>query len=191
MMGTEQAAGSVVRGEVVLVDEHDRELGPMDKLEAHRNGGRLHRAFSVFLYDRSGRHLLQRRATGKYHFGGLWSNACCSHPGVGEDVVASAERRLAEELGIRGVALRRVETFLYKAHDGVSGLTEHELDHVLVGRFDGEPIPNPGEVGEWRWVDDAALRREMAESPERFTPWFGIALGHAPDPAAAAVGDQG
>jgi len=174
------------RGVVVLVDERDRELGPMDKLAAHRGGGRLHRAFSVFLYDRDGRHLLQRRADGKYHFGGLWSNACCSHPGPGEDVVASAERRLYEELGLRGVRLQRVETFLYRAHDAATGLTEHELDHVLVGRFDGEPSPDPGEVGGWRWVDDTTLRRELDETPERFTPWFPIALDHTPGPAAIA-----
>lgn len=159
---------------VVLVDEADRELGTMDKLEAHRDGGRLHRAFSVFLFDSEGRMLLQQRADGKYHFGGLWTNACCSHPRGGENVVDAGRRRLREELGI-DAALEAVGSFIYEAHDDSTGLTEHELDHILVGRFEGEPRPDQTEVAGWRWISPAQLDTEIASSPGLFTPWFPIA----------------
>ncbi|MEL6329578.1 MAG: isopentenyl-diphosphate Delta-isomerase [Planctomycetota bacterium] len=162
--------------EVVIVDEHDHELGTMEKLAAHRDGGRLHRAFSVFLFDDRGRLLLQQRAASKYHFGGLWANTCCSHPRRGESPVEAGARRLVEELGIGAVELSVATTFTYRAHDEASGLTEHEFDHVLVGRFGGEPKPNPDEVQAVRWVDTEELDRELAERPEVFSPWFPIAL---------------
>jgi len=161
-------------GLVVLVDEHDNELGTMGKLAAHRDGGRLHRAFSVFLFDAAGRVMLQKRAAGKYHFAGLWTNTCCSHPGPGEDVPAAGRRRLLEEMGI-DAPLRRVTAFVYRATDGATGLTEHELDHVLAGRFDGEPILNPDEAEGWRWATPDEIDAELASSPGRFTPWFPIA----------------
>ena len=163
------------RDAVVLVDEQDRPLGVEAKLKAHEAGGRLHRAFSVFLFDAAGRMLLQRRATTKYHFGGLWTNACCSHPQWGEDVVSGAKVRLREELGV--VAdLSEAFTFVYRADDPASGLTEHEFDHVLFGQFDGRPEPDPAEVDGWRWVDPYELSRDVAAHPERYTPWFRIAL---------------
>jgi isopentenyl-diphosphate delta-isomerase len=164
---------------VVLVDAGDRAVGTAPKLAAHRTGA-LHRAFSVFVFDGRGRLLLQRRAAAKYHSGGLWTNSCCGHPRPGEAVLDAAGRRLREEMGISCV-LRPVGAFTYRARLGE--LEEHEFDHVLVGRFDGEPVPDPGEVAAWRWVEPGEAARELAASPEAFTAWFGRALALA-SPAA-------
>ena len=163
------------RGQVILVDEFDRPLGVEEKLAAHRDGGRLHRAFSVFVFDSSGRMLLQRRAAGKYHFGGLWTNACCSHPRQGEPLAEGARARLHHELGI-DVPLEELFSFVYRAEDPASGLTEHEFDHVLTGRFDGTPRPNPDEVSDWRWTDVGELLEDVRRHPERYTPWFKLVL---------------
>ena len=161
--------------DIVLVDENDVAVGTSEKLAAHVNGGTLHRAFSVFLFDAEGRMLLQQRAATKYHFGGLWTNACCSHPRSGEPVIDAARRRVREELGV-DVALRHAFGFVYRAEDPVSGLTEHEYDHVFVGRFDGETAPDPAEVAGVRWVEPGALLRDVEAHPERYTPWFKIVL---------------
>ena len=161
--------------QVILVDEHDRELGAMEKLAAHERGGTRHRAFSVFIVDGRGRWLLQRRAAGKYHFPGLWTNACCSHPRPGEGTEAAAHRRLREELGFDCTLTERFQ-FEYKATSEAEGLTEHELDHVFTGVHGGELRPDPEEVGGTRWVEPAELEGEVREHPERFTPWFKLAL---------------
>ncbi len=160
---------------VVLVDTAGRVIGEADKLEAHRDGGQLHLAFSVFVFDDSGRVLIQRRAPGKYHFGGRWTNTCCSHPMPGEGVVAAGERRLQEEMGIT-VALTDIGSFIYRAEDAASGLTEHELDHVLIGEHNDDPNPNPDEADAWRWVPFAELLEDLAAHPERYTPWLAPAL---------------
>lgn len=154
---------------VVLVDETDAPLGVAGKTDAHREG-RLHRAVSVVLFDRHGRVLLQRRAAAKYHSPGLWSNTCCGHPRPGEAVVDAARRRLRDELAIDGCALMSVSRFLYFAELG-GGLAEHELDHVVIGLWDGRAVPNPDEVSETRWVEGAALLSELDAWPERFTAW--------------------
>ncbi len=156
---------------VVLVDKGDRETGRMEKLAAHRDGGHLHRAFSILLFDGDGRWLLQRRAVGKYHFPGLWTNTCCSHPRPGESVADAAARRLREELGIT-VPLAERFSFVYRAESPAEGLTEWEYDHVLTGLLPtGFPLaPNPDEVSEVRfWT-----RREIATALDSgiFTPWF-------------------
>lgn len=161
--------------QVILVDEHDRELGAMEKLAAHERGGTRHRAFSVFIVDGRGRWLLQRRAAGKYHFPGLWTNACCSHPRPGEGTEAAAHRRLREELGFDCALTERFQ-FEYKATSEAEGLTEHELDHVFTGVHGGEIRPDPEEVGGTRWVEPAELGGEVRGHPERFTPWFKLAL---------------
>jgi len=161
--------------QVILVDAEDRELGAMEKLAAHERGGTLHRAFSVFVTDSRGRWLLQRRALGKYHFPGLWTNTCCSHPRPGEDTAAAAHRRLQEEMGF-DCPLEERFAFEYRATSEAEGLTEHELDHVFTGRYDGECIPNPDEVAEVRRIDPAVLEAEVRDRPEAFTPWFKIAL---------------
>jgi isopentenyl-diphosphate delta-isomerase len=166
--------------EVVLVDEQDAPIGTADKQEAHRSGA-LHRAFSVFVFDGAGRLLLQRRAADKYHSGGLWANTCCSHPRPGEDVADAAHRRLREEMGF-DCELSPAGSFVYRASLG-NGLTEHEFDHLLVGRFDGEPRPDPAEVGAWRVVRVPELRRDMAARPDRYAAWL--------SPALARLAEQG
>jgi isopentenyl-diphosphate delta-isomerase len=171
---------------VILVDANDSPIGTAEKLEAHRSG-RLHRAFSAFVFNDRGELLLQRRAGGKYHSGGLWSNTCCSHPRPGEETRAAAERRLEEEMGFR-CALEAVTAIVYRAEVG-GGLVEYEYDHLLVGRWTGRPSPDPDEVEDWRWVDMDALRDEVAHHPRRFTYWFRVALrelddrGLLPEPA--------
>lgn len=159
--------------DVILVDQADRPVGRMEKQEAHRKG-LLHRAFSVFLLDGS-KLLIQRRALDKYHCGGLWSNTCCSHPAPGEPVLLAAERRLDEELGIKNARLRELDTFLYRAAFP-NGLTEHELDHVLLGEYSGPVRPDPREIAQVRWIDLEELQRDLQAFPQRYTPWFPPAL---------------
>lgn len=165
--------------QVILVDENDHPLGIAEKLDAHRKG-LCHRAFSVFLF-RSGPEmevLLQQRAEGKYHCPNLWTNTCCSHPRPGEDIISAASRRLREELGIEA-ALKEVGQFHYIAHFE-NGLTENEVDHVLVGWVeDLEVLANPAEVRDYRWVTITDLESELEKSPETFTPWLREALGVA------------
>lgn len=160
---------------VILVDENDESLGTAEKLAVHEEG-RLHRAFSVFVVDDQGHLLLQRRAWGKYHSGGLWTNTCCSHPRPGESVQAAARRRLQEEMGFE-CEVEPAGTLLYRADVG-GGLIEHEYDHLLVGRWTGAPVPEPHEVAGWRWVEPDALAAEVAATPDRFTTWFRLALPH-------------
>jgi isopentenyl-diphosphate delta-isomerase len=170
-----------VSEQVVLVDEEDREIGVATKLEAHRDGGRLHRAFSVVLFNRRGEMLLQRRAATKYHFGGLWTNACCGHPRRGEPVAAAARRRLGEELGV-DVELRPAFCFRYVARDESSGLTEREVDHVFVGNFDdGTLEPDPAEVQALRWRSCQQIERDLNANPKRYTPWFLALMQRLPE----------
>jgi isopentenyl-diphosphate delta-isomerase len=154
---------------VILVDEHDRETGRMEKMEAHRQGV-LHRAFSVFIFNSAGEWLLQQRAISKYHSGGLWTNSCCSHPRPGETVADAAKRRLGEEMGI-AVPLTHRFQFIYKAALD-SDLTEHELDHVFTGQFDGTPVLSPEEAMDWKWMKAADIRAAIAANPGHFTVWF-------------------
>ena len=154
---------------VVLVNEQDEAIGTMEKMAAHRSG-MLHRAFSIFLFDAEGRVLLQQRANGKYHSPGLWSNACCSHPRPGEDVLPAAERRLKEELGATAKMNKRF-SFTYHARFA-NDLEEHELDHVLFGAFSGELHPDPAEAKAVRWLSPEELSAEIAATPEAFTPWL-------------------
>jgi isopentenyl-diphosphate delta-isomerase len=160
---------------VILVDEHDNPVGEAEKMEAHRKG-LLHRAFSVFLFDAEGNILLQRRAMGKYHSPGLWSNVCCSHPAPGEDTLAAANRRLNEELGIKDCTLFHQFAFTYRA-EFPDGLTEHEFDHVFTGNYDSDPIPNPNEVMDWKWMRIEELKTDVTVNPERYTYWLKEVLG--------------
>ncbi len=159
--------------EVVLVDEHDNELGTMGKMQAHREG-RLHRAFSVFVFNDQDEMLLQRRAAGKYHSPGLWSNACCSHPRPGEAVINAAHRRLGEELGF-DCELKHAFSFVYRAQLE-AGLTEHEYDHVLFGQYSGVPEPDPTEADACTYEPEEVIRRALADNPEKFTAWFRICI---------------
>lgn len=154
---------------VVLVDEHDNQVGTMEKLLAHQQG-LLHRAISVFIFNDSRQLLLQRRALGKYHSGGLWTNTCCSHPKPGEDAGDAASRRLFEEMGI--VADIQSEfTFLYRT-TFENGLTEHELDHVFSGTSNDVPQPDTDEVMDWKYLSMDTIIKEIEEHPEQFSYWF-------------------
>ncbi len=161
--------------ELILVDTDDNPVGLETKLGAHEGGGKLHRAFSVFVFDRAGRMLLQRRAKKKYHFGGLWTNACCGHPKKDERLADAARVRLEEEFGF-DAEVDKVFSFVYRATDANSGLTEHEFDHVFVGRFDGMPLADPAEIAEWKWVKPADLLADVRTRPSDYTPWFGLAV---------------
>jgi isopentenyl-diphosphate Delta-isomerase len=158
---------------VVLVNEADEVIGTGDKYDVHV-AGVLHRAISVFVFDTRGRMLLQRRAVGKYHSGGLWSNTCCSHPRPAEPVAGAAHRRLLEEMGF-SCPLWEAFAFTYRADVG-GGLIEHEYDRVFVGSFDGDPAPDPREADDWRWLDPAMVARELHQRPRLFTTWFHLAF---------------
>ena len=155
--------------QVILVDEHDNPTGTMEKHQAHHQGLR-HRAISVYLFNRAGELLLQRRAAGKYHCGGLWSNTCCGHPYPGESARDAAERRLREEMGVQ-VELRKLFEFSYHL-ELANGMSEHEYGHLYGAIDDQPPRPDPEEADDFRYVALAQLEAELAAHPERFTPWF-------------------
>lgn len=159
--------------QVVLVSENDEVLGVMEKMQAHENGI-LHRAFSVFLFNDSGEMLLQKRADGKYHSPGQWTNAVCSHPRIDETYEQGAQRRLKEELGVEAELTEKFH-FTYKADVG-QNLWEHELDHVFTGKYAGKIDFNTDEVSEIRYISMEKLDAEMAANPENFTEWFKIIL---------------
>ena len=159
---------------VILVDEQNRAVGTAEKMSAHAEG-RLHRAFSVFVFDGAGRLLLQRRARTKYHSGGLWSNTACGHPRPLETTQEAARRRLREEMGF-DCELTEAFGFVYRAELD-NDLVEHEYDHVFVGTFEGDPAPDASEVEAWRRVSLEELRVELRERPREFTYWLREALG--------------
>lgn len=159
--------------DVVLVDEKGKEIGVMEKIEAHRKGA-LHRAISVCVFHPDGRLMLQKRAEGKYHSGGLWANTCCSHPMPGESAHAAAVRRLKEEMGIE-CDLKEVGTFTYRAEFS-NGLVEHEFDHVFVGVSPAKPTLNPEEAQDWKWAEVTDLIAHMNSHPEQYAQWLGSAL---------------
>ena len=160
--------------EVILVDESDRPLGKMEKMEAHKKA-LLHRAFSVFIFNSKGEMLLQRRAPGKYHSPGLWTNACCSHPRPDEETHSAALRRLKEELGI-STTLTKLFDFTYRsAYD--NGLTEFEFDHVFAGVYDGRDIrPDPAEVSDFCFRSPQDIQVDLQRSPAKYTTWFHLAF---------------
>lgn len=158
---------------VILVNEADTEIGQMAKLEAHEKGI-LHRAFSLFIFNSKGELLLQQRALNKYHSPGLWTNTCCSHQRAGESNIEAGIRRLGEEMGI-SCELTDVFSFIYKASFD-NGLTEHELDHVLVGQYEANPIINKEEVMDYKWLTLQDLKMDMDKHPESYTAWFKIIL---------------
>lgn len=158
---------------VILVDTNDTPVGQMEKLKAHLKG-ELHRALSVLIFNSDGELLLQQRAFSKYHTPGLWSNTCCSHPRPGEDSLEAATRRLQEEMGFTTPLIKSFD-FIYKAHFD-NGLIEHEFDHVFFGTFDGEPVINPEEANDFKWVKLNNLMEDMRSSPENYTVWFRIIM---------------
>jgi len=160
-----------------LVDENGVTIGTAEKLSAHQAPGRLHRAFSVFLFDDEGRLLLQRRALGKYHSPGVWSNTCCGHPYPGEQPFVAAARRTAEELGVAPVLMREAGTVRYNHPDPASGLVEQEYNHLYVGLVRGPLHPDPDEIGETAFTGPAELARLRETGP--FSAWFPTVLDAA------------
>ena len=159
--------------QVILVNEKDEAVGSMEKIEAHEKA-LLHRAFSIFIFNKKGEMLLQKRADNKYHSPKLWTNACCSHPQPGEELLQSATKRLQEEMGF--------ETSLTKAFDFIynvpfdNGLTEHEFDHVFIGSYDGAVEPNHEEVSDYCYKSMADLKESVVDNSRSYTEWFKIAF---------------
>ena len=156
---------------VILVNERDEEIGTMPKMEAHEKAV-LHRAFSVFVMNAKGETMLQQRAAEKYHSPLLWTNTCCSHQRLGETNIQAGKRRLQEEMGFQ-TELRELFSFIYKAPFD-NGLTEHELDHVMLGYYEGEPKINEDEVASWKWMTPGDIKKDMERNPESYTAWFRI-----------------
>lgn len=158
---------------VILVDENDRPVGMAPKMEVHENG-LLHRAFSIFIFNTKGEMLLQRRSGSKYHSGGLWSNACCSHPQPGQDTQSAAQKRLHEEMGFT-TGLEKIFDFIYKA-DFENGLTEFEFDHVFAGEYEGEIIINKEEADDYCYKTVKEIGESLQAHPKKYTAWFHIAF---------------
>jgi isopentenyl-diphosphate delta-isomerase len=158
---------------VILVDPADRELGTAEKGEAHRAGA-LHRAFSIFVFNPAGALLLQQRARTKYHSGGLWTNTCCGHPRPYEPIQEAVHRRLREEMGF-DCDLKEIFSFTYKVQCD-NNLFEHEYDHVFVGEYECDAVPNPEEVDDWRWMDLGGLRKDIQENSGCYTYWLKICI---------------
>ena len=166
-----------MKNQVILVDKNDNQIGTEEKLIAHQQA-KLHRAFSVFIYRLTNHKpelLLQQRNQKKYHCGSLWSNTCCSHPQPGSTVLQAATKRLNEEMGITA-ELRPIGKFTYRA-EFPNGLTEHEIDHVFIGKLQQDHFTiNPQEVADYRWVTIDELASELKHNPESYTPWLGEVL---------------
>ncbi|NQY06267.1 MAG: isopentenyl-diphosphate Delta-isomerase [Flavobacteriaceae bacterium] len=156
---------------VILVDENDNQIGLMPKMEAHEKA-LLHRAFSVFIINQKGELMLQQRALDKYHSPGLWTNTCCSHQRDGESNLEAGKRRLMEEMGFV-TELKETISIIYKAPFD-NGLTEHELDHILIGNYEEEPKINLEEVANWKWMPIQEVKNDIQQHPENYTEWFKI-----------------
>lgn len=159
--------------EVILVDEKDNECGKAEKMRAHQEG-KLHRAFSVFIFNEKGEMLLQQRALNKYHSGGLWTNACCSHPSPGEKTSDAALRRMNEEMGFQ-TPIHKIFDFVYKVTFG-NGLTEHEFDHVFAGSYTGDISYNKEEVMAVCYKPMSVISADLLKNPSGYTAWFHLAF---------------
>lgn len=157
--------------EVILVNANDEQIGTMPKMEAHEKA-QLHRAFSVFILNDKGEIMLQQRAAHKYHSPLLWTNTCCSHQRVGETNLEAGKRRLQEEMGFTA-ELKELFSFIYKAPFD-NGLTEHELDHVMLGSYNASPVINTEEVESWKWMKPDAIKKDIENNPQEYTAWFKI-----------------
>ena len=161
----------MIEEQVILVNEQDEPIGLMNKMEAHEKAV-LHRAFSVFILNDKNEVMLQQRAHHKYHSPLLWTNTCCSHQRAGETNIEAGKRRLFEEMGFQ-TELKELFHFIYKAPFD-NGLTEHELDHVMIGYYNEAPIINLDEVESWKWLTIEAIKDDMIENPDAYTVWFKI-----------------
>ncbi len=158
---------------LILVDENDLSIGYMDKMETHQKG-LLHRAFSIFIFNSNGEMLLQQRALSKYHSGGLWTNACCSHPYQNDDITVAAAKRLQEEMGFTAELTKAFE-FIYKANFD-NGLIEYEYDHVFVGNYQGKIFANKEEVSDYCFMSMQQIESAIQSHPQNYTAWFSIAF---------------
>ncbi|KFF05171.1 isopentenyl-diphosphate Delta-isomerase [Flavobacterium reichenbachii] len=156
---------------VILVNQKDEQIGLMPKLEAHEKAV-LHRAFSVFILNNKNEIMLQQRAHQKYHSPLLWTNTCCSHQREGETNIEAGSRRLFEEMGFQ-TDLKELFHFIYKAPFD-NGLTEHELDHVMIGYYNDNPEINIEEVEDWKWMKIEDIKTDIQEQPQIYTVWFKI-----------------
>ena len=156
---------------VILVDKNDTQIGLMSKLDAHKKGI-LHRAFSVFVLNNNNEIMLQKRAYNKYHSGGLWTNTCCSHQREGENSIEAGKRRLLEEMGFE-TELKIITSFIYKVEFD-NGLTEHELDYLLIGKYLKSPVINKQEVADWKWMKVELIADDIKLNPNNYTSWFKI-----------------
>ena len=161
----------MIEENVILVNDKDEQIGLMPKLEAHEKAV-LHRAFSVFILNSKNEIMLQQRARHKYHSPLLWTNTCCSHQRAGETNIQAGSRRLFEEMGFK-TELKELFHFIYKAPFD-NGLTEHELDHVMIGYYNEDPSVNPEEVEDWKWMGIDAVKADMTSFPKQYTVWFKI-----------------
>ena len=161
----------MVEEQVILVNEYDEQIGLMPKMEAHEKAV-LHRAFSVFVFNTKNELMLQQRAAHKYHSPLLWTNTCCSHQRDGESNIEAGTRRLKEEMGFT-TDLKETTSFIYKAPFD-NGLTEHELDHIMLGYYENEPIINKQEVEDWKWMPLEDVKHDINVHPEQYTAWFKI-----------------
>ena len=161
----------MIEEQVILVNEQDEQIGLMPKMEAHEKAV-LHRAFSVFVFNKNNELMLQQRAAHKYHSPLLWSNTCCSHQRNGETNIEAGKRRLQEEMGFV-CEVEEVTSFIYKAPFD-NGLTEHELDHVMIGYYNDEPKINEEEVESWKWMKIEDVKTDMIQNPDIYTVWFKI-----------------
>lgn len=156
---------------VIIVDKNDNQIGLMPKLDAHKKGI-LHRAFSVFVLNNNNEIMLQKRAYNKYHSGGLWTNTCCSHQREGENSIEAGKRRLLEEMGFE-TELKIITSFIYKV-EFENGLTEHELDYLLIGKYIKSPVINKQEVADWKWMKIDLIADDIKLNPNNYTSWFKI-----------------
>lgn len=157
---------------VILVDSNNNKIGELDKLEAHKIG-KLHRAFSIFIFNSKNELLLQKRSNLKYHSANLWTNTCCSHP-INDNILTEAKARLKEEMGLE-CELKLIFSFIYKANFD-NGLIEHEYDHVFFGRTDNSPVPNKNEVSDWKYISLDKLKTDITNSPDNYTEWLKICM---------------
>lgn len=155
------------------MNKSDEDIGVGDKMHVHKHGI-LHRAFSVFVLNKNNQLLLQQRAFSKYHSPGLWTNTCCSHAFPNYTLEEGIHLRLNFEMGF-DCQVQKLFIFHYQVSFD-NGLTENEIDHVYIGRFEGEPIPNPDEVASWRWIDLEKLTQDIETNPQDYTFWFRVAL---------------
>ena len=160
---------NLMEEKIILVNKNDIEIGSDYKIKAHKEG-KLHRAFSIFIFNSKGELLIQKRAKEKYHSGGLWSNSCCGHPEAGEKTIDATNRRLFEEMGIK-TPLKEAFSFIYNVRLD-NGIKEYELDHVFVGFYDGKVVINKEEAEDFKWINIRELIKDINKNPEKYSYWF-------------------